>query len=179
MKEVQPIRDLTQIETMKKALRNQSERDYLLFTMGINTGLRVSDLLALTVGDVRGKLFYTLKEQKTGKTKRIRLTSVKDDIEHFTAGKDDLQPLFLSRTGDKAITRIQAYRILNDTAKAQGLEEIGTHTMRKTFGYHFYKRTHDVAMLQMLFNHSAPSITLRYIGITQEEIDKCLDDFQL
>lgn len=59
------------------------------------------------------------------------------------------------------------------------LEAVGTHTMRKTFGYHYYKRTKDVATLMEIFNHSAPSITKRYIGITQDEIDKSLEDFML
>lgn len=57
------------------------------------------------------------------------------------------------------------------------MEEIGTHTLRKTFGYHFYKKTKDVAMLQDIFNHSAPVVTKRYIGITQDEIDEAIDKF--
>jgi integrase len=57
--------------------------------------------------------------------------------------------------------------------------DIGTHTMRKTFGYHYYKATIDIAMLQDIFNHSAPSITKRYIGITQDEIDKSLEGYRL
>lgn len=79
----------------------------------------------------------------------------------------------------RPITRIQAYRILNTAAEKVGLDEIGTHTLRKTFGYHYYQKTKDVVMLQTIFNHSAPSITLRYIGIQQDEIDKSLEDFSL
>ncbi|MFL0366188.1 site-specific integrase, partial [Pseudobacillus sp. 179-B 2D1 NHS] len=51
--------------------------------------------------------------------------------------------------------------------------------MRKTFGYHFYQRTKDVAMLQQIFGHSSPSITLRYIGINDEMVDRVLEDFSL
>jgi integrase len=51
--------------------------------------------------------------------------------------------------------------------------------MRKTFGYWHYQQYHDVAMLQTIFNHSSPSITLRYIGINQDEIDKSYRDFSL
>lgn len=61
------------------------------------------------------------------------------------------------------ITRFRAYVILNEVAQKCGLEEIGTHTLRKTFGYHYYQQTHDIATLQQLFNHSSPSITLKYI----------------
>lgn len=77
------------------------------------------------------------------------------------------------------ITRVQAYRLLNIVAKKIGLEEIGTHTLRKTFGYWFYKKTKDIVMLQKLFNHSSPSITLAYIGIEQDEIDEAYDDFEI
>lgn len=176
---VQPIRDTGKINEMKNQLMKSGTRDYLLFVIGINTGLRVSDILALNVGDVRGQDFYTLVEEKTGKRKRINLHAVRADIDAYTRNMPDDAPLFASRTGGGAITRVQAYRILNTAAAACGLGEVGTHTMRKTFGYHFYQRTHDVAMLQKLFNHSSPSITLRYIGIEQDEIDAATADFSL
>jgi len=51
--------------------------------------------------------------------------------------------------------------------------------LRKTFGYHFYQQTKDVALLQELFNHSSPSVTLRYIGINQDKIDQAYDNFSL
>ncbi|WP_397540271.1 tyrosine-type recombinase/integrase [Rummeliibacillus pycnus] len=56
---------------------------------------------------------------------------------------------------------------------------MGTHTMRKTFGYHHYKQHKDVAVLQQLFNHSAPSITMKYIGVTEDEVDATMEDFSL
>ncbi|MBO8430908.1 site-specific integrase, partial [Spirochaetes bacterium] len=56
---------------------------------------------------------------------------------------------------------------------------IGTHSMRKSFGYHHYKQFKDVAMLQMIFNHSSPQITLRYIGINQDQIDNSYRQFEL
>jgi len=85
-------------------------------------------------------------------------------------GQDEC--LFPSRKGGTPITRQQAYRILNEAARAVGItDQIGTHTLRKTFGYHAYKQGADITRLQYLLNHSAPSVTLRYIGITQEELD--------
>lgn len=179
MKEVQPIRNMEKIQEIKKRLAQNGTRDVLLFSMGINTGLRISDLLSLKVGDVRGKREYVLKEKKTGKTKRILLHAVMKDIEDYTAYKTDNEYLFSSRKGIGPIDRVQAYRILNKAAKDCGLEEIGTHTLRKTFGYHFYKANQNVAMLQQLFNHSSPSITLRYIGITQDEIAEEWEKFAL
>lgn len=179
MKIVQPIRNKADIEKMKNELAKSGSRNRLLFTMGINTGLRISDILQLKVGDVAGNDYYVLTEQKTGKRKRISLHAVKEEISAYTQNREPEEWLFPSRRGDQPITRIQAYRILNDAAEVCGLEEIGTHTLRKTFGYHFYKATKDVAMLQTLFNHSAPSITLRYIGIAQDEIDEAMLNFSL
>lgn len=80
--------------------------------------------------------------------------------------------LFPSRKGGKAISRVQAYRILNDAARHIGITDaIGTHTLRKTFGYHAYQSGCDITRIQRLLNHSAPSITLSYIGITKDELD--------
>ena len=92
----------------------------------------------------------------------------------------DEEYLIQSRKGDnKPITRIQAYRVLNEIAKQIGLDEVGTHTMRKTFGYHHYQSNKDVAILQSIFGHSSPSICLRYIGITDDMKDNSLKGFDL
>jgi integrase len=177
MELVQPIRDQKKIQEMKEAL---SPRDSFLFTLGINVGCRISDLLQLKVKDIRGKSHLVIEEEKTGKTKRFFLNkSLQNIIGLYTQGMDSNDWLFPSRKGDKPITRIQAYRVLNKAAEEVGLDEIGTHTLRKTFGYWFYKKHKDVAMLQEMFNHSAPSITLRYIGINQDTLDEALEDFIL
>lgn len=180
MKEVQPIRSLEKIQDMKNRLALNGKRDELLFSMGINTGLRISDLLTLKVVDVKGRKDYTLIEKKTKKSKRIMLHAVYDDITEYTKFKADDEYLFASgKRGYAPITRVQAYRILNSAARDIGLDGIGTHTLRKTFGYHFYKKNQNIAMLQQLFNHSSPSITLRYIGITQDEIAEEWENFSL
>ena len=177
---VQPIRSKNKIEEIKQLLKMQSYRDYFLFVLGINCGLRISDMLQLKVGDVLGKEHIQLKEGKTDKYKRFRINAaLQEEISIYTAFMLEEEYLFPSRKGVKPITRVQAYRILNDAAKQVGQEEIGTHTLRKTFGYHFYKKTKDVAMLQDIFNHSAPIVTKRYIGISQDEIDQAIDEFSL
>jgi integrase len=181
VKNVQPIRDKQQIEDMKWSLRKWcGERDYILFLIGINTGLRVSDLLKLKVGDVRRKKKIVIQEGKTKKARTINLTNIYDEIQEYIKGKKNDEWLFPSRKGDKPITPTQAYRQLNKAAEMVDITEgIGTHTMRKTFGYWFYKQTKDVATLQKILNHSHPEITLRYIGITEEEIEKELENFVL
>lgn len=180
MKFVQPIRDKKKLEEVKEVLRRQSYRDLFLFEMGINTGLRISDLLKLHVNDVKERTHIVIKEQKTGKDKRFIInTALREKINEYVNGMNETDCLFASKKTRKPITRIQAYRIMNGAAEKVGLDEIGTHTLRKTFGYHYYQKTKDVVMLQTIFNHSAPSITLRYIGIQQDEIDKSLEDFSL
>lgn len=180
MKFVQPIRDKKKLEQLKEILKRQSYRDWFLFTMGINTGLRISDLLPLKVSDVKGKLHLVIKEQKTEKEKRQKINSAAQAaIEEYVKGMGEEDYLFPSQKTGSPITRVQAYRILNEAAEKVGLDEIGTHTLRKTFGYHFYQKTKDVALLQELFNHSAPSITLKYIGINQDMMDKAMDEFSL
>jgi len=177
---VQPIRDKQKIEEIKAILKRQSGRDCFMFTVGINTGLRISDILKLQVKDVRDKTHVTLNEQKTGKPKRFRINAnLRGIIDEYITGMSDNEYLFPSRKGDKPIGRVQAYKIMNAVAAKVGLDEIGCHTMRKTFGYWFYKQTKDVAQLQEILNHSAPSVTLRYIGINQDVIDKAIDGFSL
>ncbi len=179
MEFVQPIRSLKQIETIKKLLRQQNLRDYCLFTVGINSGLRISDLLKLIVSDVidgnKVKDRIRLREKKTNKFKDFPLSdNAKSAIKEYlkTRNYKPNEPLFLSRKNKGFLLRQQAYKIINDVAKSIGIKEkIGTHTLRKTFGYHAYNNGYDIAIIQKLFNHSTPAITLRYIGITQDEMD--------
>ncbi|PFM44229.1 integrase, partial [Bacillus cereus] len=70
-------------------------------------------------------------------------------------------------------------RQLQKAGDFAGVESLGTHTMRKTFGYWFYKQTKDIAMLQEILNHSTLQITLRYIEINKEEKENILDTFRI
>ena len=179
MNHVQPIRQLSKIEELKIILLKQSYRNYFMFLFGINTGLRISDILPLKVKDVRNTSHIVIKEKKTGKEKRFMINNeLKSEIMRYVGNMQDEDYLFASKKGGY-ISRIQAYAVLNEAAKEVNLNEIGTHTLRKTFGYHFYQRTKDVALLQNIFNHSAPSVTLRYIGINQDIIDSAVENFSL
>jgi integrase len=184
MEFVQPIRERRQIEAMKRILRGNPGtglRDHCLFVLGINSGLRVSDLLALTVGEVldsKGKIRdrLTLREQKTGKAKTfpISQTAAKAIKEYLDTrkGSGREEPLFRSRKERGHLQRAQAYKVIRDAARAVGIEEsIGTHTLRKTFGYWAYKEGKDLTLIQKLLNHGSPAVTLAYIGITQEQLD--------
>lgn len=182
METVHPIRDTKKIDAIKKVLLSdpvQGQRNHLLFTLGINSGLRISDLLSLRIGDVmNGKVkeCIVVREQKTGKSKQfpINKVSTKAITAYLSTLKDanHSYPLFQSRKGSGPISRVQAWEILNNAAQTVGIEEsIGTHSLRKTFGYHAFKSGVGIERLQTIFNHSSPAITLRYIGITQDDID--------
>lgn len=146
--------------------------------VGINTGLRVSDILTLRVKDVKDT-HIKIKERKTKKYKRMIINpELRKALKPYIADKKDNEYLIPSRQRTKSgktkpIDRSQAYRILNEAAAAIGFRDnVGTHTMRKTFGYHYYQKTTEVASLQKLFNHDKESTTLRYIGIEQDQLDK-------
>lgn len=184
---VEPIKNKKDIEAVEKFLELHSKRNRLIFAIGINTGLRVSDILGLNVEDVKDKNYVEIREKKTGKYKRFPLNSklkalIKEYLSVERSKKYSLsgtEPLFIGKKHCR-LDRSQVYRFLNDACKQLGiLANVGTHTMRKSFGYHFYKKYNDVALLQKILNHSSPAITLRYIGVDQDEIDLSYNNFEL
>ena len=174
---VEPITKLKDIKLIKKLLK-EKPRDYCLFTMGINTNLRASDLIRLSAGDMRGKKpgdELTIKEKKTGKTRRITLNeAVIDAVKELFAYQpySDLDPLFKSKKGGKALSVPSVNRLVKGWCREINLKgNYGSHTLRKTFGY--MQRTllnTSVAELMVLFNHSSQKQTLDYLCIQPEEI---------
>ncbi len=176
---VQPIRDMGIVVDIAEYLKEQSERNYLMFMFGIYSGLRISDILSFRVRDVRGKDYISVREKKTGKEKRFPINrELKKAIKHYIEYKDDWEFLFENPNTHKPLSRQQAYNIMSEAGEKFGLDKIGTHTLRKTFGYHLYQKTHDAAMLMKLFNHSDIHITLRYIGVEQDAMDKAVNSLK-
>ncbi len=156
-------------------LRQNNERDYVMFVTGIYSGLRVSDILKLRVKDVRGKDYISMREKKTKKEKRFIINkNLKKVLEAYTRGKDDLQYLLENPNTHRPISRQRAWKLLRMQEKSLEYFNLGTHTMRKTFGYHMYQATHDAVMLMKLFNHSNIHVTLRYIGVEQDQTDQAM-----
>ncbi len=180
MTTVEPIRNIENIRKIEAYFAKNNTRDLVLFVMGINCGLRISDIVALNVGDVKDKSYIQIIEKKTGKFKKFPINSkLKPMLNEFTREKHANEPLFTTIFKNR-MNRFAAYYILKTACNTIGLEEkVGTHTMRKTFGYHHYKKFKDVAILQKIFNHSSPSITLKYIGIEQDQIDESYANFIL
>ncbi|HOO12111.1 MAG TPA: site-specific integrase [Bacillota bacterium] len=178
---VQPIREPELVQDIANYFRKQNERNYIMFLLGIYTGLRITDILNLRVRDVKNRNTIVIREKKTRKQRTTEINPVlKKALSSYIEGKDYNEYLIKSRRGrNKPISRSMAYKIMRQVADEFGLEGIGTHTLRKTFGYHFYKQTKDVVTLQKIFNHSHPEVTLRYIGIEQENINTAIRRFRI
>lgn len=135
---------------------------------------------------MENRSYVEIKERKTGKYKQFPLNNkLKKIIEEYLPERNknysltDEEPLFSGKRHYR-LDRSQVYRFLNETCTNLGIfVNVGTHTMRKTFGYHFYKKFNDIVLLQKILNHSFPSITLRYIGIEQDETDFSYNNFEL
>lgn len=183
---VEPIKSKKDIEAIEKYLAKHSLRNQLIWVFGTNSGLRISDILALNVEDVKNKQYVEIIEKKTKKYKRFPLNNkLKTLIKEYLVEREKTysitedEPLFVGKK-HKRLDRSQVYRFINDVCKELNISvNVGTHTMRKSFGYHHYKQNNDVALLQKIFNHSSPSITMRYIGIAQEELDESYINFEL
>lgn len=178
---VEPLRDPALVEDVANYLKNKNPRNYIMFILGIYTGLRISDILKLKIRDVQNKKYINIREKKTGKQKALEINpTLKKALNNYCQDKDPDDYLIKSRVNyNKPIHRSTAYKILNEAAQQFNIEAFGTHTLRKTFGYHFYKQTKDVVILQEIFNHSHPSVTLRYIGIKQETANEAIRKFKI
>lgn len=186
MKLVQPIRNKDVVNTFGLELKEMNDKYYVMFRIGVTSGLRISDILNIKVSDVK-KNYIQIKECKTKKTQVFTLNSkTKALCMEFIEANDlkDNDYIIYSNKKDtqgniKPISRQQAHHVLNIVADKLGVEDVGTHTLRKTFGYWHYKQFNDIALLQDIFNHSAPSITKKYIGITQDEKDRTIQELDI
>ena len=175
---VEPIRRKADIHRIIWWFYEQGFEKYaVLFKLGCYTGLRASDILGLKVKDCSNKVSVTIREQKTGKVKQFPLNeNVRFLLQEFITAHH-LQPddyIFSGRGGKNTeADRSQVYRFIVRACEELHIEaNVGTHTMRKTFGYHHYRQFKNIALLQEIFNHASPDVTLRYIGITQDEINE-------
>ena len=182
----QPIKnenDLNKFRNYYISIENKP-RNYALIEFGLNSALRISDILALHWDDVyvvpthKYRNHLSIKEQKTGKENIIilnryaqnALESYRQTLSEF----DSTDYIFRSQKHpDQAISRCQAFRIIKKAAKACGLEQhISCHSLRKTFGYFAWKQGTPPALLMSIYNHSSYEITKRYLGIDQLEKDQ-------
>jgi integrase len=178
---VEPIRRLADIKSIKKLIMD-NPRNHLLFVLGINNGLRVGDILKLKVKDVK-KLkpgqSIVIRESKTGKNNILMINkTVYKALRIFleSALLDNGEYLFASRKTKKPLT-IQSVNALVKkwTGEINLSGNYGAHTLRKTFGY--IQRTEFGVGFEVLakrFNHTSPAVTMRYLGLTSDEVNEVL-----
>lgn len=196
MNSAEPIkktRDLENIKNYYKDIR-PNPRNELLIIMGLNTALRISDILALRwqeVYDFEQKAYkdhINIVEQKTGKTTQIYINNnVLEALHHYKAYLKQKKRLitresFLFSHSNKntPISRVQAFRIIKQAVDYYNISGvISCHSLRKTFGYHAWKQGASPVILVTVFNHSSYQVTKRYLGIEQDDKDKIFKKIKL
>ena len=187
---VEPIRSENRISQIRgNLLRQDNPRDYLMFVFGINSGLRIGDILSLRLGDVKDdegsiKDHLDIREQKTKKTRRVHFNKqIKQAIDYYIKKADafDLDRYLFTNEKSKEnrpITRIRAYQLINKWCRDVGIShKVGGHTLRKTFGYHLRMQGVSIERISSLLNHQNIKVTFRYIGINDDENKETINGF--
>lgn len=183
---VEPIRKRKKIAQIKNQLRGQYRyRDLLLFVVGINTALRISDLLELRIShfldkNLRIKRRFWIKEQKRGKRHEVVINnSIKQAFTEYlkaylgVENNPENYIFFNTKTNSFAepIKRGQAWKFITTMCQQVGLNgNFGTHSLRKTWGYHARMNGVDLALIMHNLNHESIAYTKRYLGITDDEL---------
>lgn len=177
---VEPIRDTEKVKDIGEYLKEQNEKFFVMYSIGIYSGLRISDILSLKVRDVKGKSDIKVREKKTGKEKFFPINAqLAPIIAAYCKDMKNWEYLIPStKKAAKPVSREYAYRVMHEAGLKFGLDHLGTHTLRKTFGYHFYLQTKDIVLLMRILNHNDQSKTLRYIGIEQTTINEAMRKFK-
>lgn len=178
MKVVKPITNYNKINDIEVYLKDRNERDYILFLMLLHTGLRLGDVLKLRIEDVYRKDNIFIKEQKTGKRKEIQIsTKLKRELNSYCKNRSSSEYLIKSRNGyNKPIGRVRAYEIIKKVGNVFELNNFACHSLRKTFGRRYFEKYKNIEELRDFFNHSNSTVTLRYIGLEQDIINKHVKD---
>jgi len=165
-----------------------------LINIGVNVGLRISDLSKIRFEDINNEYVVKLKEKKTKKMREIKLNTVcQKSIEELknyyeTLGYSrekgflfkSLNRKYVKELFDKPVSTVSISKYLNQAKTDLNIAyPIGTHSLRKTWGHTVYRGTLDIALVMSIFNHSSAEQTLKYIGIEQEMINKVYDKFKI
>lgn len=175
-------------------------RNKMLFIIGVNVGLRASDLRTLTWdfffeqmpnGNLKFRDGYSIRPKKTSKRNKYVHLRFNDAVKRVIKWYIDMYPIenvknyvFISRQGDDAISVDTMWRVIKNTAKEAGIKQnIGSHSLRKSFCRRLYDNANDkskaLVVLQKILNHSSSLTTLSYIGITNDDMDDAFDSINI
>lgn len=199
MKTTQPIRSFDDLEKMKKyyLFTHPNKRNYALIIAGLNTALRISDILKLRWEDVYNvdtmdfRQHIDISEKKTGKDTSICINNnlrealymyMSDKVKKGSAIQELIKQYIFNgqKSPDRPISRVQAFRIISKAAKECNIEHsVSCHSLRKTFGYHAWKQGISPALITSIYNHSSYKVTIRYLCIEQDDRDEAFRNIRL
>ena len=186
MKEVDAVTNQEDLTTIHNLLKKHGSQDYAdIWKLGINVALRISDLLSIHTDHINlDRRELELVESKTGKKRLIRLNDTAVSIiKRRQATNPDNVYLFQSNRYQtngipKPLTRAPVARKFKEIGDIIGIK-LSTHSMRKSRGRFMFQAGVSIEQIAKVLNHSSPSVTLAYIGITREDTLRTYDDFEL
>ncbi|MET0025912.1 MAG: tyrosine-type recombinase/integrase [Sedimenticola sp.] len=189
MRAVEAVKTKEDIQLVEHLFRKHYGELYAdLWRIGVNMALRISDLLAIRYKDIdldQDKPSYELKEGKTGKIRRIRINeTAKAIIEKRRKAHPTDTYLFqvhsnrTSSMDPKPVSRFTVAKRFKDVGETVGVP-LGTHSMRKSRGWAMHNAGVPIEKIAMVLNHSTPAVTMRYLGITDEEVQETYEAFEL
>ena len=192
MQEVEAAKTERQRHQIEAHLLERGQVYADIWKIGVNTALRISDLLTLSMANVRSldpkQPALKIREKKTGKTRKIvinktALTVMQRRLKEHPKHKWLFQSEALNlgkRHPAQAINRRSVSRVFQKVGQSVAPKvALGTHSMRKTRGYAMHKAGRSIESIAKVLNHSSPAVTMRYIGLVQQDIDDSYTEFEL
>jgi integrase len=182
-----PIKQPSKVLDIQDYLKEQNERDYVLFVLGVATGYRAGDLVALQIRDIKAALragYFRIMEAKKANSKNIRKCNMKPRevvivvklekiLKNYIKDKKDYEYMFPSRKGSYdhiGVPRVS--NILKEAGEAFGLDNITAHSMRKTYAYCiFVESNYNIVVVKEMLGHSSIEETKRYLGLDRRDYD--------
>lgn len=182
-----PIKQPSKVLDIQDYLRERNERDFVLFALGVATGFRAGDLVALQVRDVKEALrtgYFRIMENKKLNSKNIRksnrvprevviISNLERVLKNYISGKKDYEYMFPSRKGSYdhiGVARVST--ILKEAGDTFGLDNITAHSMRKTYAYCiFVESDYNIVVVKEMLGHSSIEETKRYLGLNRSDYD--------
>jgi len=185
MKSVAAVKTTDQISTVSHMLEKHGGEIYRdIWQLGLNLALRISDLLNLTYEEFAGGETITVIEQKTGKSRTIKLNEKAQTIVKQRQALNPTDKYVFQSVGNRAkklqkpLSRETVARKFAEVGEIIGVH-LGTHSMRKTRGWAMWDAGVPLEVIARVLNHSSPAVTMRYIGLEQADVNKTYDDFVL